>query len=357
MTNLITNLKPIVLDSSTWMNFIEKDALKTGVNLLYTQGYIPLFTLHNFEELLKTNNDSLRKKRIVEISSLEHLYSFSNVNTASNINLVIYEYQYILGLGKRELNYKLLNEYITSMLEIKSGESLLGDLDYHTKTLHEFANRNQPGIYFASLPPKLHNENIDIAKLKLSDLDPANILNSEIFNRQKQSIKNNFESRGDKKKKHQIDSVDETLDEWRKKAVGLSRDDIVNFYAELNEIPSEELSLDMSLESFLNVIEESGKIKVLASMMNRNYIDLRRIKMDSVPTLLLDKLFYEAYQKRILSDKHKRAETSSMTDRYLAYFSIYFDTLVDKRTNEILKSVQKDLPFDLHFKLEKDLDL
>ncbi len=310
---IYSKLKPIVLDSSTWIKAILSNELKSRIDSLYSQGFIPIFTWHNFEELLSTDNDDLRKKRLIQLSSLDCFYKFRDINgPAKNIDIATYEYEYILTLGNEVINHQKLMEFVFSKLEVIKGESLLGGLDSHTEFLSKNFNKRTAGVYFASLPGKLHHDCFNANKTKLSELDPGRILNSEIFHKQKQRIINNFEKKGDLKKKQYLSSVDKFLDNLREKGISLlNNNNNLQFFAELAGIPQDILSSDMTFESYVKTIHDFGKIDIIASKLKRNPKELFKM-IDLVPTLLLDKLFLESYNKKILTNENNKAEASSI---------------------------------------------
>ncbi len=314
---------------------------------------MPFFTLHNLKELMNTNNDQLRKQRLIQISSLDHFFNFINIQApASALNIITYEFEYALNSDKRKFDFLDLKKYLYNKLEVKSGEQIIGKLDLSTKILNEFSSRQQEGIYFASLPAKIHHGNYDSSKLKLSDLNPYNFTDSE-FMSQKEQIKNNFSNKGDKKKGYLINTIDSTLDSWYEQIKEIDKSDKIKYFAEIAGISPEEISLDMSFDTYVNIVEKNNKLREIASIMKIDYKNLLQVDIDLIPTFLLDRLFQNDYQKRILNDKPRHAESSIMEDKFLCYFSVYFEVIVDKRTAEVLNNIQNDLPFQLNYHINQ----
>ncbi len=122
--------KPIILDTSTWIRYIDSNRFHKTIEQYYLNGFFPFFTLHNLKELINTNDDELRKKRLIQISTIEHLYNFSDIQTpASIINLCVYEFKFFLDTMEENDYYDKLKAYINSKLTIISGRELISDLD------------------------------------------------------------------------------------------------------------------------------------------------------------------------------------------------------------------------------------
>jgi hypothetical protein len=298
---------------------------------------------------MNTNNDLLRKKRINCISNIISLYNFTDIKgPASVLNLLIFEIECLLKSNNNIPNYSDINQYLHSKLEVISGNSIIGDLDKYTSTINEYTSKMQDGVYFSSLPPRIHQNGIDLLKYKLSDID-LNKYTDDSFSRHKDNIKRNFSLKGDKKKKYLINSIDTFLDSWLKKHKELSKSDKLKYFSEMAGISSSEISLDMTFDSYLKVMERNNKIRIIAQKMGIDYTELIKIDLNHLPSFLFDELFDNAYEKIILKDKPRRVESSILEDKYLSYFSMYFDVIVDIRTAEVLNSIKNQLPFTLKY--------
>lgn len=346
---LITS-KPIILDTSTWNYLLIKGNLKESIKSYYLEGFIPLLTLHNIKELLNYNNESKRKQRLIELESVDYYYKFKNIEAPpSCLYLTIIEFEYILKQNKDTIDYLEMEEFVNERLELVDGKTLLGDLHLHTEILSKYTNKNEVGKFFSSVPPQLHSINYD-PNTKLNELNIPNNFESAYIT-QKEKIKENIIKKGDKKKQHLVDQIDDLLDKFLKDLYNNKSKNKIEFFSDLSGLEPEEISLDMTFKEYLDKMELYSKLKNIASIMGIEYKRLANIDYTHVPTLNLDIRFQDQYKLELIKDKPRRAEASIHEDRYLSFFSLYWNVIVDSRTSNILDKIKGNFPLELKYKL------
>ncbi|MGL1893375.1 MAG: hypothetical protein OCD02_17190 [Spirochaetaceae bacterium] len=328
---------------------IKKKNLKDEINDLYKKGFIPLFTMNNLKELMNYKNDGIRKERLKSLQSVEYFYKIKNLNgPPSSLNLMILEFEYVLGNSVDKIDQEALTKYINEHIEIVSGFDLLGDLHLHTQLLSTHTQNNEEGLFFASVPPQLHNEDRSLLNISLRDLTIDKNAATK-YKDQKEIIKENMRLKGDKKKQHLSNKIDELLDSTFNEIYKNIDNNKLDFFAKITNLETNEISLDMSYKELLVRMELYQKLKIIASMMNLDYKILTNINTNIIPTIMLDKEFQNEYQLELIKDKPRRAESSIFQDRYLSYFSIYWKVIVDSRTGIVLKKIKNKLPFKLDY--------
>lgn len=346
---LITS-KPIILDTSTWNYLIKKGNLKESIKAYYLEGFIPLLTLHNIKELLNYNNESERKQRLIELENVDYYYKFKNVEAPpSCLYLTKLEFDYILQNNKGSIDYLEMEKFVNENLELVDGKKLLGDLYLHTEILSRHTNKNEAGKFFSSVPSQLHSIDYD-PNTKLNELNIPNNFESAYI-AQKEKIKENIIKKGDKKKQHLVDQIDGLLDKVFADINNNKNKNKIEFFSSLSGLEPDEISLDMTFKEYLDKMELYSKLKNIASIMGIEYKTLASINYTHVPTLNLDIKFQDQYKLELIKDKPRRAEASIHEDRYLSFFSLYWNVIVDSRTRNILDKIKGELPLELKYKL------
>lgn len=350
---LVSELKPIVLDSSTWNNGVSTGTLNKIVNDLYIDGYIPIYTMHNLMEMINYENDIIRKKRINQITCIEYLYNFNDLVTPSSvISLRTHEFRYFMQNSNHEVDYDDMREYIRGKLHLTSGKEILRNLDQHSDLLFEKTKKNSEGLFFASVPTELHHPDYDYSKLRLSDIK-LNFEDDKSFRKHIDLIKDNLTQKGDKKHLDKIEDVSEMLVENYEEAKKHFSEDKQHFFAEYAGLGKDEITLDMTLEEYFITSERNTQLRIIAKELKVDFRVLLQYNLDNIPTFMFDDKFHREYNSQIIRDKPRRSEMSIFEDRYLSYFSIYFEVIVDKRTGEVLKKIKGKLPFGIKYHVNK----
>jgi hypothetical protein len=345
----LLKIKPIILDSSTWINLINQNTLDTTLNNYINSGYVPFLTLHNLRELMNTNNDALKKERLNRLSTVKYYVNISGKEIPIGGNILSeIEAKYVIENKKKNINYIELQEFIRSKINIISGYKLMGEWIHIIDQLSDYLKNNDSGLYFSSVPPELHNNGYNVKKLTLKDLNLTDLNDAE-FLKHKNLIIKNLKEKGEKKGANLIDGAEMMLTKWYQDLKKVDAVTNLEILAKIAKLPVELISYDMKVSEYMSLMDKYSKLDILSSHIGCKCEILLGYNVNLIPTFVFDEYFVKEYRKQILNDKRRRAESSIFEDRYLSYFSIYFDTIVDKRTGEVLNRIKKLLPFDIKY--------
>jgi hypothetical protein len=302
--------------------------------------------MNNLRELMNYDNDEIRRKRINKLKKVDYFYRFKGIITPpSSVTLFQMQINYIHTYN----DYKIegMRKKFNEQLEIVSGIDLLRDLNEHTILLHEISNKNIVGNFFTSVPTQLYDEEKDPKNIRIKDLEID--ISREEFENRKMTIKEKLKNKGDKKKIKHLDGVDELLDPFYEKMINIGTDSKLEFFAKLANVPIDEISEDTTFYELTEKMEYYKKIRNVAEELGINFDDVKHLTIPEIPTLLFEKLFKEEYDKQIIIDKPRRAEASIIQDKYLSTFSIFCKVIVDSRTAQVLKKIEKKLPYEIDY--------
>ncbi|QEN06780.1 hypothetical protein EXM22_01775 [Oceanispirochaeta crateris] len=345
---MINDAKIVLFDTSNWIKILDNDnEIQNIFKKLIKKNIIPYITIENLMEIFTTENHihpdfEIRLEKLYQVEIFASICSGTEILFSGIDDLFSKEVE---AISKGLHNFVDIKTYVFENVEFKKfpilskkEKSLLKQrvIDLRMKT--KFASALNS---YATNP--LYNK-------KLKDIKNTNLDFDQEFNLEKVHKGNKVYLNNKKVANNYIENFNNDFSE-------IIKANKIHYNGKINIIDyikimtgNNKIDLNKKYKDYIIKKEYKDIIgKYSSSPLTNEYYK----NTYSIDTYLKIK---DKYQQVLNSDKPRKLELSSFTDFLFCSYSNYFNVVVDKRTKELLKQIERHTKMDYLLLDENDIN-
>lgn len=337
------NIHPVLFDTSTWVLLINEQK-NISINKLLEQGVVPFITMEVFLELMNVSKEKrdIRMEYLKNVSRLA-TFRYKSEILGSFVDLRCLEYINILTEKGNLTEYLLKNIVVFHGKELVALENI--DLDAFQ------ADQRSMHLSLSQSSWKFYNDP-QIRNKKLKDIVLKTHVSEDEFKVHVEKVVSSLINNGDRKRKETERREAATkfglLMHQKFSEMGQNENPIINAMNELG-IKEAEIDAEETLGDLINNIEYRKKLLQVSELTNCLIDDLIKVNKEDIISWFLEKSFQTEYERMLLTNIERNAESSSITDKRLCCYTYVFPVFVDKRTREIMDIISKKTSIKLSY--------